>query len=146
MHSQCVRCTIRRVQYQYYCNYQRRTESGCFQDWQYYDSRCDAADAWCGGDQALLAEAEAQAHRLVPVWQRWFRTLSTEPIPALRMDFLVERAGGGTGEEGGDKQGGAGPSVAVTTLELTELGFSMFGWKGGPDCVFKAVAMNLPMG
>ena len=47
------------------------------------------------------------------------------PVPALRIDFLVRHAGEGHAE--------------VSSLELTEVGFCMLGWRDGPRAVMAAL-------
>ena len=46
-------------------------------------------------------------------WLRWLTAMSSDSVPAIRMDFLVRRSGAGRAE--------------VHSLELTELGFSLLG-------------------
>jgi len=58
----------------------------------------------------------------VEKWLAWLSTQTSERIPAIRMDFLVNLTPDG--------------KVEVHTLELTEQGFSMLGWKEGPDLAF----------
>jgi len=87
--------------------------------------RAEAVADWLDGDEAAMVEAEEQVRVLVARWARWLRTLSSEPIPAIRMDFLVRHAAPG--------------SAHVHSLELTELGFCMLGWKGGPCAVMSAL-------
>ena len=60
-----------------------------------------------------MAAAERKVRVLVARWLVWLRCRSCDAPPALRMDFLVKRTGPGQAE--------------VSTLELTELGFSMLG-------------------
>ena len=77
------------------------------------------------GDEAAMKAAEESARALVARWGRWMRTLSSEPVPAVRMDFLVTHSGVGRAN--------------VHSLELTEMGFCMLGWKQGPRAVMSAL-------
>ena len=88
-------------------------------------SRAEAVADWLDDDEAAMADAEARATTLVGTWCDWLQTLSSEPVPALRMDFLVQHVRPGR--------------AAVHSLELTELGFCMLGWKDGPRTVMSAL-------
>ena len=88
-------------------------------------SRAEAVADWLEEDEAAMEDAERQVSELVARWLRWLRTLCTEEIPALRMDFLVRRVAAGRAE--------------VHSLELTECGFSLLGWEDGPRQVLGAL-------
>jgi hypothetical protein len=89
-------------------------------------ARAAVISDWLDDDEAAMAHAEEQArHLAVHVWARWLRAISSEPIPALRVDFLVGHAAPGR--------------ATVRSLELTELGFCMLGWKEGPRLVMGAL-------
>ena len=57
-------------------------------------------------------------------WLLWLRAIATELPPTIRIDLLLTRAGPGRAE--------------LHTLELTEAGFSLLGWRGGPPAVMGA--------
>ena len=59
-------------------------------------------------------------------WLLWLRALATEVPPTLRIDLLLTRAGPGRAQ--------------LHTLELTEAGFSLLGWRGGPAKVTGATS------
>ena len=59
-------------------------------------------------------------------WLLWLRALATEVPPTLRVDLLLTRLGPGR--------------AALHTLELTEAGFSLLGWRGGPAKVTGATS------
>lgn len=93
-------------------------------------ARAAVISDWLDDDEAAMAHAEEQArHLAVHVWARWLRAISSEPIPALRVDFLVGHAAPGR--------------ATVRSLELTELGFCMLGWKEGPRLVMGALLETL---
>lgn len=75
-----------------------------------------------------MADAERKAEALATVWAAWVSQLHPD-VPAFRLDLLCARAGAG--------------KAAVSTLELTESGFSMWGFEGGPARVFGAIANNV---
>jgi hypothetical protein len=107
-----------------YSNFTRMDPDGFLCDFRMKD-RAGCLREWMGDDEPALQAAEAQMQRLVEVWLVWLRCRSAEPPPALRMDFLLHRPAAG--------------QVAVHTLELTELGFSMLAWQDGPRYVFGAL-------
>mmetsp|Transcript_22520 Transcript_22520/g.50905 ORF Transcript_22520/g.50905 Transcript_22520/m.50905 type:complete len:108 (-) Transcript_22520:543-866(-) len=72
-----------------------------------------------------MQDAERQVAELVARWLRWLTAMSSDSVPAIRMDFLVRRSGAGRAE--------------VHSLELTELGFSLLGWHGGPHIILDAL-------
>ena len=72
-----------------------------------------------------------QARALVATWLLWLRALATEVPPTLRIDLLLSRAGPGRAE--------------LHTLELTEAGFSLLGWRGGPAQVTGATSTLSPV-
>ena len=72
-----------------------------------------------------MADAERTVGVLVTRWMRWLTSVSSDAVPAIRMDFLVQRVAPGRSE--------------VRSLELTEMGFSLFRWKGGPSIVLGAL-------
>ena len=91
-------------------------------------SRDDAIAEWLAGDRAAMERAEARVRALVARWLAWFDCAcagARGAPPAVRMDFLVRRVAPGR--------------ARVHTLELTELGFSLLGWKEGPRVVLGAV-------
>jgi hypothetical protein len=61
----------------------------------------------------------------VSTWLLWLRAIATEVPPTIRIDLLLTRAGPGRAE--------------LHTLELTEAGFSLLGWRGGPPAVMGAL-------
>ncbi|KAK3270945.1 hypothetical protein CYMTET_20681, partial [Cymbomonas tetramitiformis] len=69
--------------------------------------------------------AEEECFRLAAKLAMWVMTECAEPLPFMRMDFLVKHSGPGT--------------ASVHTGELTELGASFLGWDEGPDIVFGAL-------
>ena len=85
-----------------------------------------ALGAWLDGDEAAMAHLERRMRKLTRRWLAWLRCRSSEAVPAIRIDFLVKRRAPG--------------KVDVHTLELTEAGFSMLGWRDGPTKVFDALA------
>ena len=87
--------------------------------------RAEAIEMWMDGDEAAMEAAEETARTLVARWGRWMRSVSSEAAPAVRMDFLVAHSGAGRAD--------------VHSLELTELGFCMLGWKEGPRAVMSAL-------
>ena len=88
--------------------------------------RAEAIAQWLDGDEACMVHAEEQARALVATWLLWLRALATEVPPTLRIDLLLTRAGPGRAE--------------LHTLELTEAGFSLLGWRGGPAKVTGATS------
>ena len=88
-------------------------------------SRADAVAQWFEGDEAAMAHAEGQVAALVRRWGTWLRAVAAEPVPAIRIDFLARRVASGRAE--------------VSTLELTEAGFSLLGWEGGPAALVGAL-------
>eukprot|EP01047_Picozoa_sp_COSAG01_P035714 COSAG01_NODE_2756_length_7129_cov_15.029730_4_plen_187_part_00 len=52
---------------------------------------------WFASDAEALACAERQAEVLVDRWQCVLGALSVEPVPAIRMDFLIQRLAPGMG-------------------------------------------------
>ena len=72
-----------------------------------------------------MVHAEELAHGLVRRWLLWLRAVGAETPPAIRIDFLVRRVSPGRAE--------------LHTLELTEAGFSLLGWRGGPAAVMGAL-------
>ena len=87
--------------------------------------RSTAINDWLDGDAAAMDDAERKAFRLVKHWLAWLRCKNAEPVPCIRMDILVSKAGPGRAD--------------VHTLELTEMGFSMLAWPEGPQVVFNAL-------
>ena len=73
-----------------------------------------------------MAHLERRMRKLTRRLLAWLRCRSSEAVPAIRIDFLVKRRAPG--------------KVDVHTLELTEAGFSMLGWRDGPTKVFDALA------
>ncbi len=110
----------------YLARYDDTTESGKFQNWRQL-GHVEAAAEWFGGDAAALAAAEADAEALVPRLLAALHTVCAEPVPAIRLDFLLEQLPSGT-EKG-----------RASTLEITEAGFSMCFWEEGPALVFDAI-------
>ena len=88
---------------------------------------CAVAD-WLDGDESAMLDAETQVAGLVSCWLRWLRAMSSDPVPAIRMDFLVHHLAVG--------------EVQVHSLELTELGFSLLGWRAGPQVVMEALVAS----
>ena len=88
-------------------------------------TRAEVVAEWLDGDEDAMRMAEAHAAELVAHWERWLCACSSEPVPALRMDFLVHHTARG--------------HASVHSLELTELGFCMLGWRGGPRAVMSAI-------
>ena len=84
-----------------------------------------ALGAWLDGDEAAMAHLERRMRKLTRRCSRAALPL-VEAVPAIRIDFLVKRRAPG--------------KVDVHTLELTEAGFSMLGWRDGPTKVFDALA------
>ena len=87
--------------------------------------RAAAIERCFAGDEPAMADAERQA---VALGQRLLLYLTTEccePIPVLRMDFMIKRTGPGT--------------AAVWAGELTELGGCFLGWSEGPELIWGAV-------
>ena len=66
-----------------------------------------------------------QARALVSTWMLWLLAIATEAPPTIRIDLLLTRVGPGQAE--------------LHTLELTEAGFSLLGWRGGPPAVMGAL-------
>ena len=87
--------------------------------------RAAAVAQWFDGDEAAMAHAEGLVTALVQRWGAWLRAVAAEPVPAIRIDFLARRVASGRAE--------------VSTLELTEAGFSLLGWEGGPAAVAGAL-------
>jgi hypothetical protein len=152
----CACCELRLfvvdgvVRGRYLARYEDTTPEGKFQNWLRLE-RAEAAKQWFDGDAAALASAEADAESLVPRLLTALRGLCTEPIPAVRLDFLLERRWRCSESEGrklnadADAEGSAEGSGAerwtgrASTLEITEAGFSMWGWPQGPALVFEAL-------
>ena len=88
-------------------------------------SRAEAIADWLESDEAAMVDAERAVVVLVTRWMRWLTSVSSDAVPAIRMDFLVQRVAPGRAE--------------VHSLELTEMGFSLFRWKGGPNIVLGAL-------
>lgn len=113
------------VRGRYFARYENTTDSGKFESW----NRLEPAEAvvrWFGGDAAALAAAEADAVALVPKLLATLRGICAEAIAAIRFDFLLEK-GARVGEG------------KAWLLEMTEAGFSMWGWDEGPPQVFGAI-------
>ena len=109
----------------YLARYDGTTDSGKFQNWRQL-GHMEAAAQWFGGDTAALTSAEADAEALVPRLLAALHGVCAAPIPAVRLDFLLEQLPGtGRGR--------------ASTLEITEAGFSMCFWEEGPSVVFDAI-------
>jgi hypothetical protein len=116
----------------YLARYDDTTEHGKFQNWRQL-GHVEAAAQWFGGDTAALASAEADAEALVPRLLAALHGVCAAPIPAVRLDFLLERLpGAGRGR--------------ASTLEITEAGFSMCFWEEGPSVVFGAIVRACVIG
>lgn len=87
--------------------------------------RAEAIAQWLDADEECMVHAEEQARALVSTWLLWLRAIATEVPPTIRIDLLLTRAGPGRAE--------------LHTLELTEAGFSLLGWRGGPPAVMGAL-------
>jgi len=72
-----------------------------------------AADKFFGGDRDARDQAQAAAESLVDRWLLWLTTECGNPVPVVRMDFLVSRHGGD----------GGGP--VAWTCEVGECGASL---------------------
>lgn len=90
-------------------------------------SRDKAIAEWLEGDdrERLMKRVEEGAERVVGRWLEILQRMSLMPMPSIRIDFLVSMNCG---------------APLLTTLELTEAGFSFLGWNEGPDLVFEALA------
>ena len=116
----------------YLARYDDTTEHGKFQNWRQL-GHVEAAAQWFGGDTAALTSAEADAEALVPRLLAALHGVCAAPIPAVRLDFLLERLpGAGRGR--------------ASTLEITEAGFSMCFWEEGPSVVFGAIVRACVIG
>jgi hypothetical protein len=113
----------------YFARYDDTTESGKFQNWKQL-GRAEAVTQWFSGDAAALASAEADAEALVPRLLAALHTVCVEPVPAIRLDFLLEQLPSGPGKG------------RASTLEITEAGFSMCFWEEGPTLVFDAIVRS----
>lgn len=82
-----------------------KVENGYFMDF-IKNNRDGTRREWFKGDESKLAEAEKKCNDLVEKWLAWLSTQTSERIPAIRMDFLVNLTPDG--------------KVEVHTLELTD--------------------------
>jgi hypothetical protein len=87
--------------------------------------RQDAIDRCFAGDELAMADAERQAIELGRKLLLYVTTECCEPLPVLRMDFMIRRIGPG--------------KAAVWAGELTELGGCFLGWHEGPEIIWGAV-------
>ena len=116
------------IRYRYWARYDSCSSStGKFSKWTRKD-RSHVQMDWFRNDAAAMNDAEQQAEQLARRWTAWARGLHPN-IPAFRLDLLCGRTAPG--------------SACVSTLELTEAGFSMWGWEEGAKIVFGAIADNL---
>ena len=103
--------------------------TGYFGDWETHP-RDNVITKWLSGDELAYQVMLAKARETIGLWNIWLITENAGPVPAIRMDFLVcyDREHPG--------------QASVYTLELTELGFSMWNWAEGHETVFEAVAQS----
>ena len=125
-----LRCFVIRgkVEYHYCARYSSCEEdTGYFADWESHP-RALVVSNWLDGDDAAYRDMLAKAGVVISKWNEWLRCENERQVPAIRIDFLVcyDRTAPG--------------SANLYTLELTELGFSMWNWDKGHEVVFEAVA------
>lgn len=109
-------------------NWYERQRDGGFTKGPESFSMCGRAEAvaqWLEADEACMQHAEEQARALVATWLLWLRAVATDTPPTIRIDLLVTRTAPGHAE--------------IHSLELTEAGFSLLGWRGGPPAVMGAL-------
>lgn len=95
-----------------------------FRDFERFQ-RQDAVNRCFAGDEAAMTDAEQKSTELGRKLLVFLSTECCEPLPVLRMDFMVRRVGPGRAE--------------VHTGELTELGGCFLGWAEGPEVIWGAM-------
>eukprot|EP00040_Diaphanoeca_grandis_P032529 m.197227 g.197227 ORF g.197227 m.197227 type:complete len:433 (-) comp32654_c0_seq1:35-1333(-) len=116
------------IKHRYYARYDKCDAiTGRFENWITLP-RDEAQVQWFSNDAAAIEMAEHLGNELALLW--YSHLCEQQPsIPAFRCDVLIRRDGDGR--------------ALANTLELTELGFSMWAWKDGAHTVFKAVAQQI---
>lgn len=105
--------------------------SGYFKEWQVHE-KPEVIQKWLQNETSAYTKMMFQAEQLVENWNRWLTTFENRQLPAIRIDFLVEYSN----LENSSR-------IRINTLELTELGFSMWNWNAGEKIVFESVADSI---
>merc|ERR1719433_2458618 len=77
-----------------------------------------------GQDEEALASAEAQTVEVAQNLLAWLLSMDAQPVPMVRMDFMVRRLGHGR--------------ARVVFGEYCELGACCLGWEEGPPTIWRA--------
>lgn len=80
-------------------------------------------DKW-KGDAEAWADAKKQAAELSQRLLAWLRAASSQPVPMIRLDFMVKRIGPG--------------KARLHFGEYCEMGACCLGWKEGPPTIWRA--------
>mmetsp|Transcript_11015 Transcript_11015/g.25177 ORF Transcript_11015/g.25177 Transcript_11015/m.25177 type:complete len:560 (+) Transcript_11015:99-1778(+) len=75
-------------------------------------------------DAEALDSAQAQATKIAQFLLRWMRLVDAQPVPMLRLDFMLHRCGPGR--------------ARVFFGEFCEMGACCLGWKEGPPTIWKS--------
>jgi len=79
---------------------------------------------WWAGDQAALDFAHARAEEVANFLIGWLLTMHPEPVPMIRMDFMLKRTGPGKAQ--------------VLFGEFCEMGACCLKWEEGPPRIWRA--------
>jgi len=75
-------------------------------------------------DMEAWASAKAQAIKVAQFLLLWLRTANAQPVPMIRLDFMLKRLGPG--------------KARVVFGEYCEMGACCLGWKEGPPTIWRA--------
>jgi len=82
-----------------------------------------AVQAW-GGDEKALEDAQTKAIEVSQFLLEWLCTLDPEPVPFIRLDFMLLKTGEG--------------QARVIFGEYCELGACCIAWKEGPPTIWRS--------
>jgi len=84
----------------------------------------EACLEWWEDDEAALASATEQATQTAQGLLAWLLTIDAEPVPMIRMDFMLSRLGPGKSR--------------VVFGEYCEMGACCLAWEEGPPTIWRA--------
>ena len=76
------------------------------------------------GDAAAWAMAKEKAIKISQLLLAWLLSAEHQPVPSMRLDFMVKRLGPG--------------KARVIFGEYCEQGACVLGWQGGPPTIWRA--------
>merc|ERR1711957_380477 len=77
-----------------------------------------------GGDSKAWEHAKEEAGKISQRLLAWLRTTSSQPVPMIRLDFMVKRVGPG--------------KARLYFGEYCEMGACCLGWQEGPPTIWRA--------